>query len=523
MKKLLIAFACCLLACSTSALAQGLAITALRYSQTQFGGSARFQATGGAATALGGDISSAYYNPAGLGFNRKSEFSISPSLAIIGTEGQYMGNTMNDSKVNPNINHFGVAFAFPSDGKGDFKGGTFAITFTRINNFNENALYSGRNDRSSIADGLLYLANNYNQEKPLGERGITPAQVEDQFSNGIYDLEVLAINNYVVNPIRDNFDRATNRYYTDVNQGTFAQRETVRTTGSQNQWNISYGGNYKDLIYFGAGLGIQTFNYTSQTIFDESQLTVNPIRRLNKPDSVPPVFMNSLTLTENRTQKGTGFNLNLGLIARPIDFLRLGVSFTSPTWFALTTEYNANLATTYSNYIIDGIKLDRTITGDVLNGVSNLNMTTPLRLNMGIAGIIGKYGFLSFDAEYVNFRSMSVSADFNVDKDNQAINENYTSAFNYRGGGELRLSKLRLRAGGAYYGSPYKVNDQFFKGRLCITGGVGYYNKKNYFDLTLVQQTSGVSRTVYDLPGGSPIAGLTTSRTNLVFTAGFYF
>lgn len=515
MKKIIVFLGLFCWLCPQWVAAQGFAITALRYSQTQFGGSARFQATGGAATALGGDISSAYYNPAGLGFNRKSEFSFSPSLAVIGSEGDYQNNLMTDNKVNPNVNHFGLVLAFPKDGgSNEFKGGAFAITFTRINNFNQNALYSGNNPRSSIAYGLVDQA-----------QGFPPAEVENQFRNGIFDLEVLAINNYVINPIRDNLGRATDTYYADVNRGVFSQRESIRNTGSQNQWNFSYGGNYKDFIYFGAGLGIQTFNYGSQTTFSETQQSVYPIPRGGTlPDSIPPIFLRSLQLTETRNQKGTGFNLNLGVIVRPVDFLRLGVNFTSPTWFSLTTEYSASMKSTFQNYLADdGKLLNTTIEGATLLNTSNVSMITPLRLNGGIAGIIGKHGFLSFDAEYVDFSAASVSAEFNLDASNQAIKTNYTSAFNFRGGGEWRLSKFRARAGAAYYGSPYKVNDRFYKNRFCLTAGIGYYTKKNYFDLTLVQQTSGESRTLYDSSIENPIAGITTNRTNIVLTAGFYF
>ena len=50
-----------------------------RYTQTlSGGGTARIRAMGGAATSLGGDLSSAYLNPAGLGFYNRSDFSITP-------------------------------------------------------------------------------------------------------------------------------------------------------------------------------------------------------------------------------------------------------------------------------------------------------------------------------------------------------------------------------------------------------------------------------------------------------------
>jgi hypothetical protein len=65
-----------ILSCSMSALgtfAQEPA-DALRYSWIISSGTARQQAIGGAMTSLGGDLSAAYVNPAGLGFYKTGDF-----------------------------------------------------------------------------------------------------------------------------------------------------------------------------------------------------------------------------------------------------------------------------------------------------------------------------------------------------------------------------------------------------------------------------------------------------------------
>ena len=54
--------------------AQSYAESALLFSRTNPGGSARIQALGGTQVSLGGDYSSAFSNPAGLGMYNKSEF-----------------------------------------------------------------------------------------------------------------------------------------------------------------------------------------------------------------------------------------------------------------------------------------------------------------------------------------------------------------------------------------------------------------------------------------------------------------
>ena len=73
-------------------------------------GSARSQGMGGAFTALGGDLSSSYINPAGLGFYNKSEFTISPIFTTTNTTSNYIDNPTKLSASNMNIGQIGVVF-----------------------------------------------------------------------------------------------------------------------------------------------------------------------------------------------------------------------------------------------------------------------------------------------------------------------------------------------------------------------------------------------------------------------------
>ena len=54
------------------------------------GGTARSRALGGAVTAMGGDLSAAYVNPAGLGLYRTSEVLFSPSFNFNSTKTDYL-------------------------------------------------------------------------------------------------------------------------------------------------------------------------------------------------------------------------------------------------------------------------------------------------------------------------------------------------------------------------------------------------------------------------------------------------
>lgn len=52
----------------------------------------------------------------------------------------------------------------------------------------------------------------------------------------------------------------------------------------------------------------------------------------------------NLFLDNYSSVDGTGCSFNLGVIARPSDFLRLGVAYNSPTWYKMKTIIGQRLA-----------------------------------------------------------------------------------------------------------------------------------------------------------------------------------
>lgn len=74
-------------------------------------GTGRSQAMGGAFTALGGDQSNAYINPAGIGFYNRSEFSGTLSFAGNSTKANYIGTETKTNRSPLDIGHMGVIFS----------------------------------------------------------------------------------------------------------------------------------------------------------------------------------------------------------------------------------------------------------------------------------------------------------------------------------------------------------------------------------------------------------------------------
>ncbi|MEO6584371.1 MAG: aromatic hydrocarbon degradation protein, partial [Ferruginibacter sp.] len=73
---------------------------ALRYSWLTHSGTARYMAIGGTMGSLGGDVSAAYVNPAGLGFFRTGELVFTPALVNNKETIKYRGNQLSPTKKN---------------------------------------------------------------------------------------------------------------------------------------------------------------------------------------------------------------------------------------------------------------------------------------------------------------------------------------------------------------------------------------------------------------------------------------
>src|SRR5258707_12714335 len=92
-----------LLCISISSFSQSYFDEALLFSRVGSTGSARIQAMGGAQVALGGDYSSAFSNPAGLGFYNRSEATFSLATNFNNVSSTYMDSTAKYSQSNFNV------------------------------------------------------------------------------------------------------------------------------------------------------------------------------------------------------------------------------------------------------------------------------------------------------------------------------------------------------------------------------------------------------------------------------------
>ena len=83
-----------------------------------------------------------------------------------------------------------------------------------------------------------------------------------------------------------------------------AQSESIERRGGQYRYSLSYGANYADKLYIGLGLGFYNIDYEQVRTYSEVHSETE---------------LDALTLTEFLDIQGSGFDVSIGLIYRPVE------------------------------------------------------------------------------------------------------------------------------------------------------------------------------------------------------------
>jgi hypothetical protein len=491
----------------------------LRYSQLQFGGSARTLGIGGANVALGADYGSVSSNPAGLGLYQKSEIQLSPGIGIGQGEGQLLNGITSAGPLSQTANSFNLSGGAVFSGRANrrntdsnWKGGAFAIGFTRLADFNTGSNYSGTlNDRSSLFQRLREYRS------PLS--GSNNGSLIDQDQYGYTNLDGLAYGTRLTDVRKGR--RGQDTLLTQNRRNPITQGERVITSGSMSQFDLAYGGSYRDKLYIGLGLGVVTSNFRSSRTFSESSST----------SAASP--LNNYTLYDDLHTSGSGFNLRLGLIYRATDAVRIGASVQTPTWMRMTDTYSSTLTSNFD--ATPGFAAEQ-YTASTNTTQYAYNITTPFRANGGVAVTIGKYGFVTGDIEYLNYQqgrldsnpSNTLGDNYDFAFENSAIKQQYGSAINLRFGAEARLDIFRARLGFARYGSPYSSGyaspSATGLAQNYYTAGLGLRQGNFFIDVAGVYTKFNTYYSPYILNDYSePVVKVDNSRFTTTLTAGFTF
>lgn len=490
---------------------------ALRYALTGHGGTARAQAIGGAITALGGDISVATVNPAGLGFFKTYDLTLTPNWSFGNNRTNYLGTDTRGRFSGPDFSTAGMILPKWGSNSGFWENFTVAVGMNKSVNFNNTTKLNGNNTQSSFSEKYL--------EELINNNVTDPNDAAQNFPFG----SSLAFNTFLIdtvsgpnNTIRGYRSLATPQ--TGVNQDL-----VVNSRGSINEMFFSAAANHMDRLFVGGTLVFSRLRYERTSTYRES----DPTKLANN--------FNYFQVEDFLSTEGAGIGLRMGIIYKPVERLRLGVSFHTPTLYNMDDRYNTKITTDLEGYQGNGLLSQSS--ADLNNGEDGqfqYDYINPMRIMGGISYVINEAedvrkqkGFISADIEYINyatakFRSIGSLGNANngstyLQEVNASISEQYRSALNFRVGGELKFKTIMTRLGFNWLGNalatgPLKAN------RMNISGGLGYRNKGYFIDLTYVHRLSRDAVFAYRLDNGFFEPGnMRGSAGNVLLTVGFKF
>ena len=499
---------------------------AIRVSWNIPSGTARQQAIGGAMGSLGGEISSLFVNPAGLGMYKTGEIVISPGFSFLKGKGEFREtNASTDRTSNFNFGTSGAVWGY-SERYSRWAGKAFSIGINRTANFNNTVLYRGLNNYSSYTEPLANEFFAFYTTQKQSNPSIANSVIIDNAlnSNDISLQTKMALYTYLVDIDTSNgsstiISRAERAV--DLNQ-----ENRITTKGGITEVAFGFAGNMDDKIYIGGSIGVPIVNYERSSVFVERDA-----------NTIVNDFGYS-RYEEEYTSKGIGINAKLGIIFKPADFVRIGLAAHSPSMYGLKDNISTKMVTDVEQLFAPSSGLDSVLSSTFgTDPELKYDLITPWKFMLSgsyvfreAEDVTQQKGFITADIEYATYKSSRFSAadenagDGYYDDVNSAVKQIYKNAFNFRIGGELKFKTLMTRLGFARYAKPY--NDKNLKGRrMNISGGLGYRNKGLFVDLTYVHSLNKDVHFPYRLeaPRSNTFADLNESNGNVLLTLGLKF
>ena len=488
---------------------------AIRLSWITPSGTARHQAIGGAMGSLGGEISSTFINPAGLGLYKTGEVVLTPGLSLLRGKSNFRGtDAKTDMFAKFNFGTSGVVWGI-ANRYGKWASSAFSFAVNRTANFNNTTLYRGVNDASSYSEAFALELSN------------SGLRIDDVRNSNLSLGTKMAVYTYLIDTVtRGGVLQVIGRpeYLASRNQEVL-----TKSKGGITELSFGAAGNMDDKLYIGASLGVPIMNYSRDRRLVESD-----------PANDTTNEFGFSRFEENYSAKGIGLNVKLGIIVKPVDYVRLGFSLHSPTLFGLKDEYGGKMVTDVERLFGPNDKGIDSIASDYYFGNSTesfrYDLISPWKFLVSASYVLHETedvtrqkGFITADVEYVTHKSSKFSsAEENGDDTyykgvNNGIKEIYKNAFNFRIGGELKFKTIMTRLGFALFGNPYK--ESALKGRrMNLSGGLGYRNKGIFVDLTYVHSLNRDVNFPYRLSDKpNTFAEIKDTNGNILLTLGFKF
>jgi hypothetical protein len=466
---------------------------ALRLAVDNITGTARYRSMSGAFGAVGGDLSAINQNPAGSIFFNNNLATFSLSNFHVNNNSSYFGSKTSTSDNSLELNQAGVVFVFNNRIiENDWKKFTFAINYENTNNFDNTVFSAGTNPSNSIGNYFLNLAQgipvnilsnlNYNQ------LSFTEQQAYLGYDTYIFDV----------------FDDVNNQYFTNIPLGgNFIQENYVNTNGYNGKLTTNFATSYKNKLFLGANLNFHFVDINKY--FTVRERNNNPV--YSTGSTIGSIFFENELYTF-----GAGFSLNLGAIYKPIESVRLGLSYESPTWYRLTDQLTQGVATLSIN---NPDNINRPTSFQDTQEFLPYKIQTPSKWTGSLAYIFGKKGLLSADVSVKNYANTAFKPRNQQPYTflNATMSSVLDNSIDFRIGGEYKIKRVALRGGYRFEQSPFK-NTQTMGDLIGYSGGLGYSFGDSRIDLAYNHETRDLTQAF--LSSGMTDSAFLNRRNNTV-------
>ncbi len=446
-------------------------------SQTQNFGTSRVMGMGGAFTSLGADLSSMNINPAGLGMYRSDEVSITPILMLNSASTEGTQTWQDNNKNRFTVANFGAVYNIYESARTSLISISMGFGMNRIADFNSRTSYSY--DERYAGSPVPAVAEVYGQM--LGQSGIFPATASDGGLNGSLGYNnnpyfwpaILGYNGFQISTVSDG--QGGKMWVPDMlgDNASILRSVDVLNSGSINEFTASFGANFDNILYLGATFGLQTVYKSAETLYQEEYGYFNA-----SGARVPAMYddgtelshqLDYSTLYQKSITEGSGVNLKLGAIVRPIESLRIGVAFHTPTYYSLSRSYGADIQTQFYNNINQETTINRDVTPLQIDEFENgWSFTSPPRLLTGISYTFGQFAILSLDYQRDWYNAIRVKGtppgvDFSEQEYKEQFKGDYKATNTVRFGVEIRpLPIVALRFGAGHTDSMFKDTSLYY-------------------------------------------------------------
>lgn len=231
------------------------AFDVLQMSQTELRGTSRFMSMAGAFGALGGDLSTLTQNPAGIGVYRNSDLGITMSLDFNSTKSGV--DKMNQTKFN--VNNVGYVGAIRLDSE-VVPNLNFGITYNRLQSFNRHYIGGVADIPTSMSN---FIADEFVNVPGYVIGDLTKTSNFNPYFDGYapwaavttYDMPTANGSAGIINA--NSYEGGG--YYLQglYGGGTYGNAfYEVDERGHADEFNIAFGGNFANKLYWGLDFGI---------------------------------------------------------------------------------------------------------------------------------------------------------------------------------------------------------------------------------------------------------------------------